>query len=416
MEYAVIAGLCLNCKINSYSAFDRKNYFYPDLPKAYQVSQFFYPICSDGYLEVKGKKIRINRIHVEEDAGKLIHDEYLGVSLADYNRGGVPLIEIVTEPDITSAEEASEFAEMVAYNLRYAGVCDAKMEEGSLRCDVNISLKPQGSKELGVRAEIKNLNSFKSIERAIEYEIKRQSEILDRGEKVKQETRRFNDNNGRTIPMRSKEEAEDYRYFPDPDIPAILFTEEQLKEIAKKVPLLPQQRFDIYTNQYGLPPADAKLLLTKKDYSDFYNESVKIYNNYKDTASLFIVELFRLINDYGYDGEFKFTPAQFAKLVKMLDDGKITKAAQKAILGYMFNEGKDPEDIAKERGLIIENDIEAVQKAIAEVIAENPKAVEQYKSGIEKVFGFLMGQTARKVGKSASPSIIREYLIKALQD
>jgi aspartyl-tRNA(Asn)/glutamyl-tRNA(Gln) amidotransferase subunit B len=416
MEYAVIAGLCLNCKINSYSAFDRKNYFYPDLPKAYQVSQFFYPICSDGYLEVKGKKIRINRIHVEEDAGKLIHDEYLGVSLADYNRGGVPLIEIVTEPDITSAEEASEFAEMVAYNLRYAGVCDAKMEEGSLRCDVNISLKPQGSKEFGVRAEIKNLNSFKSIERAIEYEIKRQSEILDRGEKVKQETRRFNDNNGRTIPMRSKEEAEDYRYFPDPDIPAILFTEEQLKEIAKKVPLLPQQRFDIYTNQYGLPPADAKLLLTKKDYSDFYNESVKIYNNYKDTASLFIVELFRLINDYGYDGEFKFTPAQFAKLVKMLDDGKITKAAQKAILGYMFNEGKDPEDIAKERGLIIENDIEAVQKAIAEVIAENPKAVEQYKSGIEKVFGFLMGQTARKVGKSASPSIIREYLIKALQD
>lgn len=415
VEYAVIAGMCLNCQINKFSAFDRKNYFYPDLPKAYQISQFFYPICTNGYVDIGNKKVRINRIHIEEDAGKLVHDEYQSISMADYNRGCVPLIEIVTEPDITDAEEAKSFVELVAANLRYAGVCDAKMEEGSIRCDVNISLKPAGSDVLGTRAEIKNLNSIKSIGRAIEYEIKRQSELLDNGKRVIQETRRFNDSSGKTLSMRSKEEAHDYRYFPDPDIPAVIFTDEQINEIAKKVPMLPEQRLKIYTQQYGLSEVDAKILLTKKEYSDFYNEAVKAYDNYKAIANLFVVELFRLINDNGYDGDFSFSPAQFAKLVKMLDDGKITKAAQKSILGYMFESGNDPEVIAKGKGLIVVNDVEGVQKAIAEVLADNPKAVEEYRSGSEKVFGFLMGQTARKVGKSASPAVIREELINALK-
>ncbi|MFW5780919.1 MAG: Asp-tRNA(Asn)/Glu-tRNA(Gln) amidotransferase subunit GatB [Bacillota bacterium] len=415
VEYAVIAGLCLNCEINKYSAFDRKNYFYPDLPKAYQISQLFYPICSNGYVELEKKKVRVNRIHIEEDAGKLIHDDFQGISLADYNRSSVPLIEIVTEPDITSGEEARDFVEEVAARLRYAGVCDAKMEEGSLRCDVNISLKPEGSKVFGTRAEIKNLNSLKSIVRAIEYEIKRQKDLLDRGEKVIQETRRFNDSNSKTTSMRSKEEAHDYRYFPDPDIPAVVLSEDRIKRIKSQIPTLPNERKKLYVDKYKIPEADAELILTKKEYSDFYNDITKYCDNYKAAASLFVVELFRLINDNGYDGEFRFSPEQFAKLVKMLEEGKITKAAQKKILALMFDNGKDPEIIAKENNLITVNDVKGVQKAVQEAIENNPKATEQYRSGMEKVFGFLMGQVLRKVGKSASPNLVREELLKALK-
>lgn len=416
VEYAIIAGLSLNCKINNFSAFDRKNYFYPDLAKAYQTSQFYYPICSDGHVDIGDKVIRVNRIHIEEDAGKLIHDDHQGVTIVDYNRGGVPLIEIVTEPDINSSDEAVAFAEIIAENLKYAGVCDAKMEQGSLRCDVNISLKPEGSDILGTRAEIKNLNSFKNIARAIEYEIKRQTDILDKGQEVIQETRRFNDSNGRTFSMRVKEEADDYRYFPDPDIPAITITNEQIDEIAKKLPMLPNKRMELYTKEYGISEADAKIILTNKIYSDFFNDTVKIYNNYSAIASFFVVEVFRLINDLGFDGSFKFSPNNLAQLVEMLDKGEITRAAQKTILTTMYQTGKDPQLIAKTQGLMLVNDLDTVIKAIEEVINDNPKAVEQYRSGIDKVFGFLMGQTARKVGKSASPSVIREQLIKALKN
>ncbi|MDD4315586.1 MAG: Asp-tRNA(Asn)/Glu-tRNA(Gln) amidotransferase subunit GatB [Clostridia bacterium] len=415
VEYAVIAGLCLNCDINAFSAFDRKNYFYPDLPKAYQISQFFYPICTDGCVDIGSKTVRVNRIHIEEDAGKLIHDEYAGISLADYNRCGVPLIEIVTEPDMTCADEAIAFVEAVASRLRYAEVCDAKMEEGSIRCDVNISLKPEGSDVLGTRAEIKNLNSLKSISRAIEYEIKRQSDLLDRGERIIQETRRFNDNNGRTLSMRSKEEAHDYRYFPEPDIPAIMFDRTQIESIAAKIPMLPEQRLKIYVEEYGVSEVEAKIILTKKEYSDFFNAAVAEYPNYKSTSNLIVVEVFRLINDNGCDGDFKFTPQSLAKLIKMLDEDIITKAAQKTILSVMFERGGDPETIAKDMGLVIVNDSEGVANAIKEVIDANPKAVGEYRSGQEKVFGFLMGQVARKVGKSATPALVREMLLKALK-
>ncbi|MFA6765815.1 MAG: Asp-tRNA(Asn)/Glu-tRNA(Gln) amidotransferase subunit GatB [Clostridia bacterium] len=415
IKYAVIAGLCLNCHINEYSAFDRKNYFYPDLPKAYQISQFYFPICENGFVEINGKKIRINRIHLEEDAGKLIHDDIQGISLADYNRSSVPLIEIVTEPDITSGEEARAFTEEVVARLRYAGVCDAKMEEGSLRCDVNISLKPKGAKEFGTRAEIKNLNSFKSIVRAVDYEIKRQSDILDRGAKVKQETRRFNDSNGKTVSMRSKEEADDYRYFPDPDIPAVLIDKTKILEIKESIPAMPAERKKIYVEDYGIPEADADLILTQKEYSDFFNETAKYLDNYRGAASLFVVELFRIINDKGYEGEFKFSPEQFVKLVKMLDEDKITKAAQKKILWLMFDSGKDPEIIAKENNLLTVRDVEGVQEAVRAAIETNSKAVSQYREGVEKVFGFLMGQVMRQVGKSASPDLVREELLKALK-
>lgn len=413
-KYAVMAGIALNCDINLSSAFDRKNYFYPDLPKAYQISQFFFPICTDGYVDVSQKRIRINRIHIEEDAGKLIHDSMQGISKADYNRCGVPLIEIVTEPDITSIEEAKAFVEEVASRLRYAGVCDAKMEEGSLRCDVNISIKPVGCKILGTRAEIKNLNSIKSIGRAIEYEIKRQASVLESGKKVVQETRRFNDSNGKTTSMRSKEEAHDYRYFPEPDIPTLVFTQEEIDEIAKCLPIMPEVRKKIYIEEYKLPEADADLLLNKKYYSDFYNKVVEINKNYKAIASLIVVEVFRLINDKGFDDEFKFSCEQFAKLIKMLDEGLITKAAQKSILAIMFESGEDPEKIAKENDLIISNDTDAVEKAVDEVINENQKAVGEFKDGSGKVIGFLMGQVIRKIGKSSSPAVIKEIIIKKL--
>ncbi len=415
IEYAIMAGLCLNCKINHHSAFDRKNYFYPDLSKAYQTSQFYYPICSDGYIDIGDKVIRINRIHLEEDAGKLIHDDYMGVTIVDYNRGGVPLIEIVTEPDINSSQEAATFAEIIAENLRYAGVCDARMEQGSLRCDVNISLKPKGSTTLGTRAEIKNLNSFRNISRAIEYEIKRQTDTLDQGQEVIQETRRFNDSNGRTFSMRIKEEADDYRYFPDSDIPAIAIDDNQVQQISKRLPMLPAERLELYTKKHKIPLADAKLLLTQKVYSDFFNETVKTYDNPKAIASLFVTEVFRLINDFGFDGNFKFSPTNLGKVVEMLDKGDITKSAQKIILKVMYQTGEEPQHIAKKHGLMLINDIGAVDEAIKEVINANPKAVEQYRNGEEKVFGFLMGQTARKVGKSASPSLIREQLLKALK-
>ena len=278
VEYAVKAGFALGCDINKFSVFDRKNYFYPDLPKAYQISQLERPLCINGAVEIetsKGKKtIRINRIHLEEDAGKLVHDDFNAVSLADYNRCGIPLIEIVTEPDISSSEEAKAFVEKVSLLLQYAGVCDCKMEQGSLRCDVNVSIMKSEDKEFGTRTECKNLNSLKSIGRAIDYEIKRQSMRLDLGYKVIQETRRFNDNKGETTSMRSKEDAHDYRYFPEPDILQINFTDEMLDEIKGKLPELPHKRLARYVNEYGLSEVDAKIIVNSKKVSDFFNDAV----------------------------------------------------------------------------------------------------------------------------------------------
>ena len=300
VEYAVKAGFALGCDINKFSVFDRKNYFYPDLPKAYQISQLNLPLCINGVvtIEVDGKKkdIRVNRIHLEEDAGKLVHDDFNAVSLADYNRCGVPLIEIVTEPDISSAEEAKAFVEKVSLLLQYAGVCDCKMEQGSLRADVNVSIMRPEDKEFGTRTECKNLNSLKSIGRAIDFEIKRQSRLLDMGKKVIQETRRFNDNRGETTSMRTKEDAHDYRYFPEPDILQVNFTDEMLDEIKAKLPEMPHKRLARYTGEYGLSEVDAKILVNQKRVSDFFDESLKVYNNPKSVANFIIVELLRRVN------------------------------------------------------------------------------------------------------------------------
>lgn len=417
VRLAAKAGFATDCTINNYSAFDRKNYFYPDLPKAYQITQFEYPICTDGHITViGGKDIRINRIHIEEDAGKLVHDDYEGISMADYNRCGVPLIEIVTEPDFRTIEEVQDFVEQIALRLKYAGVCDARMEQGSMRVDVNISIMPADSSEFGTRAEIKNLNSLKAIGRAIEYEIKRQSEILDNGGTVVQETRRYNDNHGDTKALRSKEEAHDYRYFPEPDIPPVLLSDEDIAKIKNSMPEMPQTRFNRYTQEYKLPYDDAKLIISSKEFSDFYDEAVKINPDYKQISNLMLVELNRNLNDSEKTiSDVTFSPADLAELVKMSSDGIVSKNAAKDILKIMFTYGGKPQDIAKEHGFIMDNDTSGIEEIINKVLSENPESVESFKNGNQKIFGFLMGQVIRLAGNGANPKLAKDLLTEKLK-
>lgn len=416
VRLAAKAGFATDCTVNNYSAFDRKNYFYPDLPKAYQITQFEYPICTDGHIKVcSGRDIRINRIHIEEDAGKLVHDDYEGISMADYNRCGVPLIEIVTEPDFRTIEEVQDFVEKISLRLKYADVCDARMEQGSLRVDVNISLMPYGSDVFGTRAELKNINSIKSIGRAIKYEINRQSEILDNGGKVVQETRRYNENHDDTKSMRSKEEAHDYRYFPEPDIPPVFISDEELSDIKKSMPEMPQMRFERYTTKYNLPEDDAKLIISSKAFSDFYDETVKINPDYKQVSNMMLVEINHHLNDSGLTiNDVKFSPAELAEVVKMSTDGVVSKNAAKDIVAIMFREGGKPMDIAKEHGFIMSNDTSGLDEIIDAVIAENADSVESYKNGNKKVFGFLMGQVIAKAGKGANPKLAKDLLMKKL--
>ncbi|MGN0632717.1 MAG: Asp-tRNA(Asn)/Glu-tRNA(Gln) amidotransferase subunit GatB [Oscillospiraceae bacterium] len=415
VEYAVKAGYALNCNINKFSVFDRKNYFYPDLPKAYQISQLQRPLCYDGLvpIEVDGKKknIRINRIHLEEDAGKLVHDDYNGVSLADYNRCGIPLIEIVTEPDISSAEEAMAFVEQISLLLQYAGVCDCKMEQGSLRCDVNISLMKPTDKEFGTRAEIKNINSIKSVGRAIKYEERRQALLLDAGKRVIQETRRYDANRDSTKSMRSKENAHDYRYFPEPDILQVNFTDEQLSEIKAKLPELPNVRLARYINDYGLSKVDAQILVNSKIIADFFDEAVKEYNNPKSVSAFILTEFMRRVNLGEIDvNALKFTAKEFAQLVKLADTEKISKNDAKAVFRTMAEKGGDPEKLASDAGYIITVDTEKVSAEIDKILAANEAQVKQYVGGEKKVFGFIMGQCTKALKGAATPKIIKEVL------
>ncbi len=417
VKLAAKAGFATNCTVHNYSAFDRKNYFYPDLPKAYQITQFESPICTDGYIDVVGgKRIRINRIHIEEDAGKLVHDDYEGISLADYNRCGVPLIEIVTEPDFRTVEEVQDFVVQIAQRMQYSGVCDARMEQGSLRVDVNISLMPYGSDEFGTRAEIKNLNSVKSIGRAIEYEIQRQSEILDNGGEVVQETRRYNENHDDTKALRSKEEAHDYRYFPEPDIPPVLFTDEEIEEIRKEMPELPHKRFERYTEEYKIPAEDAKLIIAQKAFSDFYDEAVSAVPEYKMISNLMLGEVSHQLNETGMSiDEVRFSPADVAKTAEMAAKGVISKGSAKDMIVIMFEKGGAPEDIAKENGFIMDNDTSGLDDIIDGVLAAQADVVEKYKNGNEKLFGFIMGQVIKAAGKGANPALIKEALTAKLK-
>lgn len=424
VEYAVKAGLVMGCDINKFSAFDRKNYFYPDLPKAYQISQLSFPLCINGLVPIeyeedgvrKTKNIRINRIHLEEDAGKLVHDDINGVSLADYNRCGIPLIEIVTEPDMRSSAEAKAFVEKVALLLKYAGVCDCKMEQGSLRADVNVSVMRSADTKFGTRTEIKNINSIKAIGRAIDYEIERQIKLLDMGQRVIQETRRLDDNKKETSAMRSKEDAHDYRYFPEPDILPINFTDEQLDAIRNSLPEVPEQRIKRYTERLGLSVNDAKILVGNKALSDFYDSAVMIYNNPKSICSFINVELMRRVNLGEITIEnLPFTADELAKLVEMTDNDKVSRNDAKDVFREMCEKGGDPEEIAKALGLLITNDTGKVIEVVDRVLKDNEKAVRQYLGGDSKVFGFLMGQCTKELKGVCTPKVIKEELEKKLK-
>ena len=416
VEYAMRAGLALNCDINRYTRFDRKNYFYPDLPKAYQISQLDLPLCVNGKVELStGTVVRIHQIHLEEDAGKMVHDDYHGQSYADYNRCSVPLIEIVTEPDINSPEEAAEFVSKIALYLKYLNVCDAKMQEGSIRADVNISLKPAGSDILGDRAEIKNLNSFRSIQRAIESEIARQTEILDQGGKVVQETRRFDDATGTTSSLRSKENANDYRYFPEPDILAITFTEEDIEKAKSEIPLLPHERVEIYTKEYGLTDEDARVLTSEKYLSDFFDETVAIYPMYKNVSNMFQTEIMRRVKETDSE-EIAISAQNFAKVCDMADKNTVNRNDAKTIIRIMFEEGGEPEEIAKTNGFIVVEDTEAIANVVDALFAERPDLIEDYKNGKTNVFGFFMGQANRALKGKATPMSVKAYLEKKFNE
>ena len=421
VEYIIKAGYVMNCNISRFTKWDRKNYFYPDLPKAYQISQMPRPVCLDGRVDINvngaEKSIRINRIHLEEDAGKLVHDEVNRISLADYNRCGIPLIEIVTEPDFHSADEVIAFMEKVKLLLQYAGICDCKMEQGSIRCDVNISIAPKGSAELGTRTELKNLNSLKAIAKAIEVEIERQEELLDNGERVIQQTRRFNEALGETTAMRSKENAHDYRYFPDPDIPPIIFTEEELEAIRGSLPEMPEQRVKRYVEEYGIKRADADLIVGSKKICDFFDEALAAYDNPKAIANYINGELMRRINLGEADMDtLKFSGREFAQLVELLQTDKLSQANAKLVLGEMLQNGGTPKDIADAQDLWIKEDNDLLAKVVDEIIANNPRPVEQYKNGDKKVFGFFMGQANKALKGAASPKAIQDYITKKLSE
>ncbi|AZT91009.1 Asp-tRNA(Asn)/Glu-tRNA(Gln) amidotransferase subunit GatB [Caldicellulosiruptor changbaiensis] len=423
VEYAIMAGLATNCQIARYSKQDRKNYFYPDLPKAYQISQYDLPLCYNGYIdiEVNGqkKRIGIKRIHIEEDAGKLLHDQWEEGSLVDFNRCGVPLIEIVTEPDLRSSEETRIFLEKLKAILQYTEVSDCKMQEGSLRVDVNLSVRPKGSKEFGTRTEMKNLNSFRSVVRAIEYEARRQIEVLESGGVVIQETRRWDDAKGISLSMRTKEEAHDYRYFPEPDLPPIIVDEKWIEEIRKKIPELPDQKKERYIKEYGLPEYDAGVLTSSKPIANYFEECIKYTSNIKAASNWMMGEIMRILNDKGLEPEeidnIKIKPNQLASLINLVDNKTISNTIAKQVFEEMFETGKDPEVIVKEKGLVQITDRNVILEAVKQAIANNPKSVEDYKNGKDKAFGFLVGQVMKITKGKANPQLVNEILKEELE-
>ncbi|MDR3238662.1 MAG: Asp-tRNA(Asn)/Glu-tRNA(Gln) amidotransferase subunit GatB, partial [Clostridiales bacterium] len=417
VELAVSAGLLLGCKIARHTRWDRKNYFYPDLTKAYQISQLYAPLCLGGGLETDGRFIRLNRIHLEEDAGKLIHEK--NATFVDYNRAGVPLIEIVTEPDMLSADEAASFAERVRQALVYGDICDGKMEQGSLRVDANISLAPEGASVLGIRAEIKNINSFRFLKKAIEYEIDRQTKILDEGGRVIQETRRFDDGAGETYSMRSKEDAHDYRYFPDPDILPLTISEAEIAAIRERLPEPPHVRFARYTNEFGLSARDAETLLSRKTTADFYDAAIALGADPKSAANAVKTELLRCIKEAGREDEMiPISPRDLAGALSMAAKNEITQEGLKTAIAYMYTEGKSFEEAARDKNLIVREDLTLIQSAVREVLAENADAAAKVASGNEKnqkIMSFLFGQCMKKLKGKALPATIQAELKKALE-
>ena len=421
LEFAVRTGLATNCEITMNNKFDRKNYFYPDLPKAYQISQLYLPICRNGYIEIDDsinggkKKVRIHEIHMEEDAGKLIHDEWNDCTLVNFNRCGVPLLEIVSEPDIASADEAVQYVEKLRDILQFCGVSDCKMQEGSLRADVNVSVMEKGSDQLGTRTEMKNINSFKAIHNAIESEARRQQEIIEDGGKVVQETRRWDDAKGESHAMRSKEDAQDYKYFPDPDIPPVCLTEEYVEKIRKTLPELPDAKKERYTTQLGLSEYDTSMICSSIYYVRLFERTVEITGNPKDSANWIMGELMKMLNDTQTLPEnMHFRQDSLGEIINLLNSNKISRDSAKKVFKAVFEEDVIPADYVKAHNMEVLSDTGAIRSVVEEVIAGNQKAVEEYKGGKSQSFNFLIGQCMRALKGKAPAAEVTKILKEIL--
>ena len=419
VEYALAVGLAANCEINQYCKFDRKNYFYPDNPQNYQISQLYLPICHDGYVEIDTpsgkKKIGIHEIHMEEDAGKLIHDEWEDCSLVDFNRSGVPLIEIVSEPDMRSGEEVIAYLEKLRLIIQYLGASDCKLQEGSMRADVNLSIREVGAKEFGTRTEMKNLNSFKAIARAIEGEKKRQIELIEEGKLITQETRRWDDNKESSYAMRSKEDAKDYRYFPDPDLPPVLISDEWISSIKERQPELRTEKMARYQEDFSLSEYDADIITASKHIADIFEAVTEICNKPKEAANWLMVEGMRLLKEHEMEPEnMCFSPENLAKLIQLVDNGTINRTVGKEVFERIFADNVNPEQYVEEKGLKVVNDEGQLREAIQGIIDANPQSVEDYHNGKEKAMGFLVGQTMRAMKGKVDPASVNRIVKELL--
>lgn len=420
VEYAMAVGLATNCDITQYCKFDRKNYFYPDNPQNYQISQLYLPICRNGGVEIEledgtKKTVGIHEIHMEEDAGKLIHDEWEDCSLVDFNRSGVPLIEIVSEPDMRSAEEVIAYLDKLRLIIQYLGASDCKLQEGSMRADVNLSVREVGAKEFGTRTEMKNLNSFKAIARAIEGERERQIDLIESGEKVVQETRRWDDTKGYSYAMRSKEDAQDYRYFPEPDLVPIVISDEWLNEVKSCQPELRTEKLARYKSEYEIPEYDAKIITESKHMADIFEATVAICNKPKKVSNWLMVETMRLMkaNEMEAD-DLSFSPENLAKLIELVEAGTINGNVAKEVFEEIFLKDTDPEKYVEEHGLKMDNDVDGLKVILEKIIADNPQSVEDYNNGKKKAIGFLVGQAMKETKGKANPGIINKMIQEML--
>jgi aspartyl-tRNA(Asn)/glutamyl-tRNA(Gln) amidotransferase subunit B len=424
VEFAMRAGLATHCDIARYSRLARKNYFYPDLPKGYQISQYELPICANGYIDIESaglpKRVRLTRIHIEEDAGKSIHDLRGDASLVDLNRAGVPLLEIVSEPDLRSAGEAGIYLKTLRAILQYLAICDGNMEEGSFRCDANVSVRPKGVAALGTKVEIKNLNSFKAVEKAILYEIQRQKDTLEEGGKLLQETRLWDENREVTRSMRSKESAHDYRYFPDPDLLPVVINDDWLAQIKATLPELPDQRRARFMSNYKLPAYDAELLSSRKDIADYFELALALYEkNAKALSNWIVGDLFRVLKERKLDeqltiGKWPIQPAQLAELVKLIDQGTISGKIAKTVFDALLDSSRSPQQVVAEKGLEQVSDTASIESSVDAVLVTNAKQVAEYRGGNEKVFGFLVGQVMKATRGKANPHMVNELLKRRL--
>ena len=419
VEYAMAVGLATNCSITQYCKFDRKNYFYPDNPQNYQISQLYLPICRNGGVEIEtaaGKKvIGIHEIHMEEDAGKLVHDEWEDVSIVDYNRSGVPLIEIVSEPDMRSADEVIAYLEKLRETIQYLGASDCKLNEGSMRADVNISVREVGARKFGIRTEMKNLNSFKAIAHAIEGERERQIELIEMGRSVVQETRRWDDNKESSHAMRSKEDAQDYRYFPEPDLVPIVISDEWIEEVRKKQPEFRSEKLIRYKKEYDIPEYDAQIITASKHMADIFEATTELCGKPKKVSNWLMVETMRLLKENEMDAQdLKFSPKNLAELIELTEAGTINSTVAKEVFEEIFYHDVDPKQYVEEKGLKTVNDEGALRTTIEQIIADNPQSVADYHNGKEKAIGYLVGQTMKAMKGKANPAMVNQILKELL--